>query len=260
MLRSMVLRISGRYPCSGGATLAFHDSGGEGPPLVLLHGWMTDQRVFEDLLPFLSPSRRYVVPNLRGTEGEVHDYSIDAYVADVLALADQLSLSSFGIVGHSFGGQLAQNVAARAPERVTALVLLNPVPTRGLPLPDEMAAHFRSAGGNAQALGGIIDGVCVALPAATRERLLAIAVAQPAATIAGCFGTWSAGRPHEDLEIRCATHVLTTDDPVLQPELLRLQVVEKIPGARSTHMPKNGHYPLSESPQQTAAWIDAISM
>ena len=255
----MDLPISGTYPRTGGGTLGLHDSGGSGTPLVLLHGWMTDRRVFADVLPLASPRRRYVVPNLRGTEGAVDDYSIDAYVADVLALADRLELRRFVLVGHSFGGQLAQNVAARAPERVSTLVLLNPVPTGGLPLPAEMAAHFRGAGGNAEALAGILDGVCLSLPAATRERLLAIAVAQPPETIAGCFETWSRGRP-EALEIRCPTHMLYTDDPVLTPELLRQQVVEKIPGARSTHLPKCGHYPLCELPRQTAAWLDEIAV
>jgi non-heme chloroperoxidase len=238
--------------------LAFHDSGGSGPPLVLLHGWMMDRRVFADVLPSLSSERRTIVPNLRGTEGAVDDYSIDAYVTDVLALADRLSLSTFGLLGHSFGGQLAQNVAARAGERVTKLLLVNPVPTTGLPLPEEMAAHFRGAGGNAAALAGILDGVCVSLPAATRERLLGIAVEQSPKTIAGCFNTWSSGRP-DALEIRCATHVLGTDDPVITRELLEAQVVGRIPGAKSAYIPKTGHYPLCESPRETAAWIDEAS-
>lgn len=238
--------------------LAFHDSGGSGPPLILLHGWMTDRRIFADVLPLLSSERRYIVPNLRGTEGAVDDYSIDAYVTDVLALADRLSLSTFGLLGHSFGGQLAQNVAALAGGRVTQLLLMNPVPTTGLPLPDEMAAHFRGAGGNRAALAGILDGVCVSLPAATRERLLGIAEEQSPQTVAGCFTTWSRGRP-DALEIRCATHVLATDDPVITRELLQSHVVEKIPGAELAYIPKTGHYPLSESPREAAAWVDEAS-
>lgn len=251
----MRLSPSGTYPSTGGGTLAFHDSGGAGPPLVLLHGWMTDRRVFEDVLSSSSSPRRSIVPNLRGTEGAVDDYSLDAYVADVLALVDRLGLGTFALLGHSFGGQLAQHVAGRAGERVSALLLINPVPTAGLPLPDEMAAHFRGAGGNAAALGGILDGVCLALPAATRERLLSVAVAQPPETIAGCFETWSRGWP-EAPEIRCPTHVLCTDDPVLTTALLQAQVIDKIPGSRSTHLPKCGHYPLNEAPGETARWID----
>jgi len=255
----MDLPISGTYPRTGGGTLAFHDSGGSGPPLLLLHGWMTDRRVFADLLPLLSARRRYVVPNLRGTEGVVEDYSIEAYVADVLALAKQLELPRFGLVGHSFGGQLAQNVAAHAPEQVTTLALMNPVPSGGLPLPPEMAAHFRSAGGNAAALGGILDGVCLSLPAATRERMVAVAVALPPETIAGCFETWSRGRAGA-LAIGCPTHVLQTDDPVLTRELLQQQLVDVIPGARATHLPGCGHYPLNEAPRATAAWLDELPM
>lgn len=246
---------SATYPSAGGGRLAFYESAGSGPPLVLLHGWMTDHRVFDDVLPHLSAARRCVVPNLRGTEGAVDDYSIDAYVADVLALVDHLALSTFALLGHSFGGQLAQQVAARAGERVTTLLLMNPVPTSGLPLPGEMAAHFRSAGGNAAALGGILDGVCLSLPTSARERLLAVAVAQSPRTIAGCFDTWSSGWP-EALEIRCPTHVLSTDDPVLTPELLRAQVVDRIAGATITHLPGCGHYPLVESPLAAATWVD----
>jgi len=256
--RAMEIPVSGTYPSVGGGSLAFHDSGGSGSPVVLLHGWMTDRRVYADLLALLSNDRRYIVPNLRGTEGAVEDYSIDAYVTDVVTLADQLSLSSFALVGHSFGGQLAQHVAARAAERVTRLVLLNPVPTTGLPLPDEMAGHFRGAGGNADALGGILDNVTVALPPQTRERLLAVAVAQAPETIAGCFNTWSGGLPDAAVEIRCPTTVVATDDPVLTQDLLRTAVAEKIPGAESAHLPNNGHYPLNESPQQTASLLDRL--
>lgn len=252
----MVTPSSGTYPSTGGGTLELYDSGGDGPAVVLLHGWMMNRGVFDDLLPSLSPKRRYIVPNLRGTEGAMEDYSMDAYVADVLSLADSLALASFGLLGHSFGGQLAQVVASRAADRVTSLTLLNPVPAAGLPLPDEMAAHFRGAGGNAEALGGILDNVCVALPNNTRERLLTIAVAQAPETVAGCFETWSNGLPHEPLEIRCSTAVLATDDPVLTPDLLRTHVVDKIPGARSSHQPGSGHYPLNEAPGETAAWID----
>lgn len=256
----MDLPVSGTYPRKGGGTLSFHDSGGSGPPLLLLHGWIMDRRVFADVLPLLSRDRRYIVPNLRGTEGAVEDYSIEAYVDDVLSLADHLALASFGLVGHSFGGQLAQNVAARAPERMSTLLLMNPVPTSGFPMPDEMAAQFRGAGGNREVLGGLLDGVCVALPAATRERLLAIAVGLPASTVAGSFDTWSSGRPNDELEIRCPTHVLFTDDPVLTADVVRTLVVEKIPGAQSTHLPKSGHYPLNERPEETAAWVDGASM
>lgn len=252
-------RAIGRYPSKGGGTLSFHDDGASSAPRIMLHGWMMDHRVFDDLLGSLSSSHRNIVPNLRGTEGAVDDYAIDAYVDDVLALADHLSLPTFELLGHSFGGQLAQVVAARAPDRVTSLVLLNPVPTQGLPLPDEMAAHFRGAGGSAEALGGILDGVCVALPAATRERLLAVAVAQAAQTIAGCFETWSRGLPSEALEIRCPTQVLATDDPVLTRELLETHVVGRIPGARSSYLANTGHYPLSESPEETAAWVNGLS-
>jgi pimeloyl-ACP methyl ester carboxylesterase len=104
---------------------------GEGPPLVFLHGpWgLAPNRAFLDLL-----ARMYTVfapkhpGTSRGDPEAVH--RLDDWL-DLLVyygeLWDSLGLDSPAVIGHSFGGMLACEIAASRAGRVSALVLIDPV-------------------------------------------------------------------------------------------------------------------------------------
>jgi pimeloyl-ACP methyl ester carboxylesterase len=103
---------------------------GSGPPLVLVNGYGgTTDDWDPNFLSALAETFEVVLPDNRGMgsstwgdDGEV--LSIASMADDVLALADELLLPRFALVGWSMGGFIAQTIAAKAPERITGLGLL----------------------------------------------------------------------------------------------------------------------------------------
>lgn len=103
-----------------------HDDEGSGSAVVLLHSGVCDRRMWEPQAAVLATSYRVIRPDLRGF-GETplpgEQYS---FADDVLALLDHLRLERAALVGSSLGGRVALEVAVKAADRVTALILLCP--------------------------------------------------------------------------------------------------------------------------------------
>ncbi|MFI7534344.1 alpha/beta fold hydrolase [Streptosporangium sp. NPDC049376] len=107
-----------------GRRLSYVDFGGPGRPLLALHGHLSEGTSFAAVAAGLAPEWRVIAPDQRG-HGEsdrAADYSREGYLADILALLDHLGLDRVAVMGHSLGGINAYHLAARHPERVTALV------------------------------------------------------------------------------------------------------------------------------------------
>lgn len=106
--------------------------GGEGAPVLLLHGWgasMYSYRHAFSLLP--SYGLRVIAADLRGfglSDKPRHrgDYTLDAFIRDLESLLDALRLPATALVGHSMGGGISLHYALRRAARLTKLVLINP--------------------------------------------------------------------------------------------------------------------------------------
>lgn len=110
----------------------------EGPVVVCVHGLAQHGGVFADLGQALAAAgRRLVAVDLRGHGGSGYEppWSLGTHVGDLLETADALGVGAATWIGHSFGGLLVAALAARAPERVERLVLLDP----GIAIPPEQA-------------------------------------------------------------------------------------------------------------------------
>ncbi len=111
----------------GSASVAYCDSGGDGPPLLLLHGCPFSKFVWRSVIPRLSEPFRCVAPDLLGlgdTETPAGaDWSLPAQADAVIGFLDRLGVQRVAIVGHDQGGAIAQLIAIRHPDRVSALVL-----------------------------------------------------------------------------------------------------------------------------------------
>ena len=106
--------------------LARHDWGDESlPPLVCLHGVTNHGRHFASLAERLAGRFRVVALDLRGHGDSTWEppWHLEQHVADVL---DAAPSERCAWLGHSFGGRIAYEVAAAAPDRVERLVLLDP--------------------------------------------------------------------------------------------------------------------------------------
>jgi pimeloyl-ACP methyl ester carboxylesterase len=100
---------------------------GEGPPVVLLHGLASSIYTWKDVLPVLAAHHDVIAIDLPGFGGSaVPDRpSGERLFQSVLGLMDRLGLRRASFVGNSLGGAVATAIAARAPERVDRLVLID---------------------------------------------------------------------------------------------------------------------------------------
>jgi len=107
-------------------------------PVVCVHGITQHGGIFEPLGRRLAQEGRYVVSiDLRGhgDSGREPPWNVDTHVDDMLETIDDLGIERAAWIAHSFGGRVVAALAARAPERVTRLALLEP----GLQIPAERA-------------------------------------------------------------------------------------------------------------------------
>src|SRR5262249_24104039 len=114
-----------------------YDRSGNGPPVVLLHGWPGDRTDYDRLVPLLDGAD-VVVPDLRGfgdsevhTPAETTQYAADAQARSIVGLSDELGLDRPVVVGYDIGSRVAQALALARPELVRHLVVAPPVPGIG---------------------------------------------------------------------------------------------------------------------------------
>jgi pimeloyl-ACP methyl ester carboxylesterase len=100
---------------------------GRGPTLILLHGLASSIYTWADVIPALAEDHDVVAVDLPGFGGSdiPEELSSSVYPATVLALMDRLGISRATLVGNSLGGSVAVVLAARHPERVRRLVLID---------------------------------------------------------------------------------------------------------------------------------------
>ncbi len=115
---------------SGEIDLAVYELG-DGPPVILLHGFPELAYSWRHQLPALAEAGyRAIAPDMRGYGGSskptaVTDYAIRKLVADVAGLMEALSIDKAVVIGHDWGAMLAWHMALLAPERLAGLVNLN---------------------------------------------------------------------------------------------------------------------------------------
>jgi pimeloyl-ACP methyl ester carboxylesterase len=104
------------------------DHPGEGPALVLMHGFPDDMRMYDRLVPLLAP-RRVVTIDFLGYGGsdrpERDVLDAASHVEQLRAALDAAGVDRAVLVGHDASGPVAIDFAAAAPDRVSRLVLLN---------------------------------------------------------------------------------------------------------------------------------------
>jgi len=100
---------------------------GRGPALILLHGLGSSIYTWADVIPALARDHDVVAIDLPGFGGSdiPDDLSSSVYPAAVLGLMDRLGISRATLVGNSLGGAVGIVLAARHPERVRRLVLID---------------------------------------------------------------------------------------------------------------------------------------
>lgn len=109
---------------------------GTGKPLVLVHGYLGGSAQWAAQLGFLGQNHDVIAPDLPGF-GQASDQTgcdrIEDFANAVIACLDALGIDRFMLMGHSMGGMIAQNIAARFGGRIDALVLYGTGPLGLMP-------------------------------------------------------------------------------------------------------------------------------
>jgi pimeloyl-ACP methyl ester carboxylesterase len=247
---------------------------GQGPAVVLLHGFASSVFTWRDVLPELAKSRSVVALDFPGFGGsdQPADLAFDRYPAVVLGLMDRLGIARATLVGNSMGGAVATLLAAQSPERVEALVLID---SAGFNLSQaERPLILRLM---ATPVGGA---VMERLP--VRGRVLRLALHQvfhdpslvtderfneylapllrPGAT-ASILSLLASRRLDASLmagriaQVKVPTLVLWGRDDRWIPVEQADRFVAAIPGARKVVIESCGHLPQEEKPDEVLRWL-----
>ncbi len=108
---------------SSGAERLYAEVTGAGAPLVLLHGWPLDHRIFAPQIPAFARHFRVIAPDRRGFGRSRATPSLSAELDDLDRIIDQLADQPVHLLGMSQGGRIALRYAATRRERVRSLIL-----------------------------------------------------------------------------------------------------------------------------------------
>jgi 3-oxoadipate enol-lactonase len=103
--------------------LWYEDSGGDRPPVVLLHESVVDSRIWDPFLPFVRNRLRTIRYDQRGHGHSPMWDGPYSPVDDLISVLDAVRVDRAALVGTSRGGRIAIDAAVERPERVLALVL-----------------------------------------------------------------------------------------------------------------------------------------
>jgi len=133
--------------------------GGQGPAVVLLHGFGDTGDMWALMAAELAHDHRVVVPDLRGMGLSSHPaggYEKKTQAADIRSVLTQLGIDRAAVVGHDIGATVAYAYAARYPDKTDRLVVMD-APVPGIPPWDEIVRspalwHFSFGGPDAERL------------------------------------------------------------------------------------------------------------
>jgi 3-oxoadipate enol-lactonase len=261
---------------SAGSTLLSVTEAGSGAPLVLLHAFPLNARMWEPQLTALPAGWRGVAPDLRGfgrsARGATPARHIGDHASDVLALVDALGAGPVVLAGVSMGGYIAFECWRRRPSAIRGLVLAD---TRAEADSDDARARRLTMQGLAsrEGTGAVVEAMLPGLLGATTQTAdphLAVQVREWAMETAaeGVVDALEVLRTRPDSRstlstITCPTLVLVGQEDTLTPPDLSRVIADGIAGATLVEIPRAGHLANVEQPDAfTAAlstWLGALT-
>lgn len=270
-------RMRGEFVDVGGSRLYYYAAGsrGAGDPAILIHGFPTSSRLWHAVTRDFLPGHRLVVVDLPGfgrSDPPAAPPSCGAHADAIRALMDDLGIAHAVIVGHGLGGGVAQALAVRWPERVSALALVSSAAFGARPR--GMARMARALGPLARhtppaLLAGLVHGsVRRGFIDPERSHLTLDTCLRHFTTIAGrdalaghlraighCdTSEWSARLG----EVRVPTAVLWGAEDPFYPTALGERLQRAIPGATFEILPGAAHFVPEDSPDALRRAIELL--
>lgn len=225
-----------RLARGNGVAIAYSDTG-EGPPLVLIHGYGGCAATWEPFLAGLAKQYRVIAMELRGHGGSGDfegPFLFEDSAGDLLALLDQLGLERVRAMGISAGGMTLLHAASRAPERFEAMAVIGAAHD----FPEQAREIMRGTPGN--------------LPPDVRQGFERCAT-RGAAQVDGLLRRFNGLKDnHDDIRlsprelgaIQARTLVIHGDRDEFFPVAIPVEVYEAIPDARLWIVPGGDHVPI----------------
>lgn len=238
----------------------FYDIKGQGEPLLLISGFLCDHSYWSLIMPSLVDQYQVIRLDNRGmgrSSAPDSPYSLQQMAKDVAALLDHIGIDQVNVVGHSMGGQIAQELVLTHPGRVKSLILLSTL-AKG----DGRFNHVIETWGD---LPGNIDlklyekvlfpwvftDEFYAIPGMV-EQLIEWAVNYPFAPATHTIYHHSRAILSSDTQerlhnIHCPTLILVGRQDILTPVKFSEQLAQGIPHAELLVLDRGGHGILIES-------------
>jgi pimeloyl-ACP methyl ester carboxylesterase len=240
---------------------------GEGPALLLLHGFPLDRRIWEAQLEPLATGARVVAPDLPGFGGSPlapPPASLDDYARALLEALDSRRIDRVAVAGHSMGGYIAFALHRLAPRRLSGLALVSSRAAADSPegrkareetaqralregpgfLAETMPARVTADGASPELLG----------------RLERIMRASSGAGIAAASRAM-ASRPDATPELaslRVPTVIFAGRKDKVVPPAESESMAKAIPGAKLVWCERSGHMPMMEEPGLVTAVLKSL--
>jgi len=248
------------------------DDRGQGPPVVLLHGFPLDRSMWTPQIEALSSTHRVIAPDLRG-HGEApapHEpYPMEVLADDVVETLDAAGIEEPWVIGGlSMGGYVALALAERAPERLRGLILLN---TRSgadsaevAQNRERLAREVEERGSAEPVVGGLIERLFASSTRESRPELIdQVAEVMRRALPSGVAGALRgmAARPDRTDVLRKFDRpvlvIAGAEDPIV-PEGEARNMAESALKGQLVVVPQAGHLTPLEAPAVTTAAMRAF--
>jgi len=244
-----------------GTKLFFVDEGAGSPPFVFVHGWTCDHTFFAPQVGHFREHHRVVAVDLRGhgrSDAPEQDYTIGGFADDVAALCVELGLEPAVLVGHSMGGTVVLETAARHPGVARAVVMVDAAPIASAPILSQTAQDVGGAlvGPDAAAARqAIVDGLATGVrdDPDLVARITAAMFSTPEHVAMSCIanlGAWDGEVAAGACRVP-ALHI-GADDPINDAAALRALN----PRLRTGQTVGAGHFNQLEVPEQVNAMIE----
>lgn len=247
-----------------GAALRYHDTGGDGPALLLLHEMGGSLESWDFMLPLLAPRCRVLRYDQRGaglSEKPRTPLTMPAQGHDAVALMDALGITQpVIVVGMAVGGALALHLAAAHPGRVRGAVVSSPA--TGVNEAGRVALLARAEEMETKGARAVVDtGLMTSYPPAMRGDAERFAHCRASRLGVDPAGQAATARMLADLDmaadlasIACPVLVLAAKHDLTRPPERVKPVADAIAGAEFREV-ESGHFMAIQTPELMAAAI-----
>ena len=242
--------------------IGYTDSGGPGTPVLLLHAFPLNSKMWEPQIESLGERFRFIAPDLGGfgasdAADDASAYSMDGFAAQAKAVLDELGIDKCVLAGLSMGGYIAFEFLRKYRDSVSALVLADTKaeadPPEGIEKRTNQQELVRKEG-----TAGLIDTLTGALLSeATREKKPDVVanvkelMGNPAAGFIGALEAMK-NRPDSTDElsrIKVPTLIIVGENDGVTPPDASRKMHEHIGGSRLVVIPEAGHLSNLEAPE-----------